>query len=120
MPALASGREQVLILLVDDDECFRRAMAIGLRLEGYSVVEACSGHEAVACAREQSFDMAVVSQWLGPERGEPVLEEIGRLQPDAQLVSTCGQPGIHSSLVSQGRAKRLDKPAQVADLLALL
>lgn len=49
-----------LILIVDDEANHRRSLSIGLRLEGFEVLEACDGAEALAVLEQHAVDLAVV------------------------------------------------------------
>jgi two-component system, OmpR family, response regulator MprA len=48
------------ILIVDDEKAIRLALETGLMLEGFGVVSARSGREAISAVQSQEFD-AVVS-----------------------------------------------------------
>lgn len=120
MPALEASPPEPRILLVDDDACFRRSLAIALRLEGLVVIEASDGHQALEQVRQQRFGLAVVGQWLGIDRGDEVLDEIRRLSPATRLATTCTHPAIGSTMAARGLAVQLNKPICPSDILALL
>lgn len=48
------------ILVVDDEENHRRTLAIGLRLEGFEVLEAEDGESALELLERESADVAIV------------------------------------------------------------
>lgn len=48
------------ILVVDDDSEIRDVIHIYLRNEGYDVIEAENGHEAVECLKRQAFDVIIM------------------------------------------------------------
>ena len=52
--------EQPTILIAEDQEHVREALAMLLRAHDYSVVLCASPHEALSAAREQSPDLALV------------------------------------------------------------
>ena len=56
------------ILLVDDEQSVQKLLAYPLRKEGYEVVPALDGEEALERCRGQSFDLAV-------PKGDPVREQ---------------------------------------------
>jgi two-component system response regulator RegA len=109
-----------LVLIVDDDDCFRRSLAIALRLEGISVIEATDGLQALECVRQQPVTLAIVDQWLGADRGDEVLESIAQVSPGTRLVSTSDHPGIASTAAARGLAVQLEKPLSPNDIIALL
>lgn len=48
------------ILIVDDEENHRKTLGIGLRLEGYDVVEADDGEMALEKLEHEPIDLAIV------------------------------------------------------------
>jgi ActR/RegA family two-component response regulator len=109
------------ILLVDDDLPFRRALAIGLRLEGAEVLEASSREEALDQLRSTGqVALALVNQYLTAQRGDELHSEIARLSPGTRLVTVSCQPGLASALALAGHAVQLVKPVQPDQVLHLL
>lgn len=62
---LWASRPARKVLVVDDSRGQRRMLCLSLMRAGYEVVEAGSGEEALACCREQMFDI-VISDWVMP------------------------------------------------------
>ena len=54
------------VLLVDDSRMQRRILSVSLKRDGYEVIEAGSGQEALAICREQQPDL-ILSDWMMPE-----------------------------------------------------
>jgi len=52
------------ILLVDDEQSVQKLLAYPLRKEGYEVVPALDGEEALERCRGQSFDLVVLDVML--------------------------------------------------------
>ena len=120
MPACRSSQGGAFILLVDDDDCFRRALAISLRLEGHHVAEAGNSAQAQALVEGQTFKLALVDLLLGSERGEAVLELIARRCPSTVLVSMTGRPDLVPRLPAGLSTIHIEKPLVVADVVALV
>lgn len=81
------------ILIVDDEANQRRALSIGLRLEGLPVETAASGEEALAvldtaAASDQPFDVALVDLMMPGIHGIDVALEIERRGLDTVVVLT--------------------------------
>jgi len=108
------------ILLVDDDIPFRRALAIGLRLEGMDVLEAGSRDEALVQLASGQVALALVNQYMTAERGDELLSEIEAISPKTRLVSVSCRPGLASAFASAGRAVQLVKPVEPGQVLHLL
>jgi DNA-binding response OmpR family regulator len=101
-------------LLVDGDENFRRALAVALRLEGLSVLEAASVEEAgAALAVPGAIEAAVVDLLLPGAR--PLL---GRLPAGLRLVAC--SPHRESFAGLPAAVETLQKPFGPATLIALL
>jgi class 3 adenylate cyclase len=68
------------ILIVDDDEGVRQTMAEVLSLEGYNVVEAGSGEEAIAAAMRMHIDSFLLDMEMPRMRGVEVCRAIRALE----------------------------------------
>ena len=75
------------VLIVDDEENQRRALAIGLRLEGFDVVLAASGAEALRLlAVPPAVDVAMIDLMMPGLNGLEVARQIRRSFPDVRIV----------------------------------
>ncbi|MBX5468395.1 MAG: response regulator transcription factor [Thermoleophilaceae bacterium] len=59
-----SAQHPARILLVDDEQAVQKLLSYPLRKEGYEVVPALDGQEALDRARDQSFDLIVLDVML--------------------------------------------------------
>ncbi len=74
------------ILVVDDDFSMRRGMALMLSGQGYEIVEASDGAQALLALNERSFDLAIVDLFLPGRDGIEVAEEIGKRYPHTKII----------------------------------
>ena len=82
------------ILLVEDEAAVRRATAEFLRLQGYNVIEARDGLDALALAQEQTMIHLVVSDVVMPRMsGGALAKEVARVRPDTQFFFVSGYAG---------------------------
>jgi two-component system cell cycle sensor histidine kinase/response regulator CckA len=87
------GRSET-ILLVEDEAAVRRATAEFLRLQGYNVIEARDGLDALALAQEQRTIQLVVSDVVMPRMsGGALAKEVARVRPDTQFLFVSGPAG---------------------------
>ena len=78
------------ILVVDDDGAIRGAIRRLLTLEGYEVVEAANGREAIACYREQSVDLVITDIWMPDKDGLEVIRELHQMSPGLPMIAMSG------------------------------
>jgi DNA-binding response OmpR family regulator len=64
------------ILLVDDDEAVRKLLSFPLERDGYEVVQAADGEEALSCFGEQSVDLVVLDIMLPRLDGLEVCKQL--------------------------------------------
>lgn len=85
-----SGTETVL--LVDDDPAVRRMMARALREEGYTVIEASDGEDAMAAVEEYGAPIhVIVADLLMPQlNGAELLETLHRWYPSIRALLVSG------------------------------
>jgi two-component system, cell cycle sensor histidine kinase and response regulator CckA len=82
------------VLLVEDEDAVRGFAVEALRRQGYDVLQACSGAEAleVIAATTKSIDL-VVSDVIMPEMDGPtLLKELRRTRPDLRFIFMSGYP----------------------------
>ena len=90
---IARGSETVL--LVEDEHAVRRATAEFLHLNGYTVLEAKDGLDALAVARTHySTIHLVISDVVMPNMsGGQLAKELAELRPDTKLLFVSGYAG---------------------------
>lgn len=110
------------LLLVDDDDTFRRVLARSMGRHDYQVLEARNLQEALEWAQLQSLDHALVDLRLPGESGLFVVQKLKELQPDCHIVVLTGYASIATAVqaVRLGAADYLGKPADTATILRAL
>lgn len=82
------------VLLIDDEEAVRRAVARILARAGYEVVEASDGAEALAIARARSFAVAICDLSLPDVSGVELAAQLTALRPEAHVLFASGHHGL--------------------------
>jgi DNA-binding response OmpR family regulator len=82
--------EPIRIFLLEDDQDLREALESVLELEGYEVVSAADGAEAVVKASNQSFDIIVFDVKLPGPDGLEVFAQFKKENPDLLSVVMTG------------------------------
>ena len=114
---MSAGLRRVLI--VDDDETYRTALARAFERRGFSVSAAGSASEALALLEREPPDYASIDLRMPGGSGLALVRQIKERQPSAVLVVLTGYGSIATAVeaVKLGAADYLTKPADAADLL---
>jgi DNA-binding NtrC family response regulator len=78
------------ILLVDDDEQFRRMLAKTLERAGYDVVQAVDGNDALKKYRETPADLVLTDIVMPEKEGIETIMELWRDYPDVKIIAISG------------------------------
>ena len=107
------------LLLVDDDAVFRNRLAAALTSRGLDVRTAPGVTEALALAREESPEWALVDLRMPGGSGLDLVRALKGLDPGTQVVVLTGYGSIATALeaVRLGAHHYLTKPADVEDIL---
>lgn len=110
------------ILLVEDDEVFRRVLMDTLTREEHEVIPASNGREAVEIARKQTFDLMITDLIMPEKEGIETIIEIRLMSPGIRIIAMSGggrgsaQDYLSAALVL-GASQSLSKPFSRVDLL---
>ncbi|MCA9593314.1 MAG: PAS domain-containing protein [Myxococcales bacterium] len=115
-----SGQGTESILLVEDERTVRRAAARILKKQGYSVLEAANGSEALAfCRREAPIDLVLTDIVMPDLSGKDLASVVKEIRPDVRVVYMSGYTEgtiSHHAELGAGDAF-LQKPFSSAALL---
>jgi two-component system, OmpR family, alkaline phosphatase synthesis response regulator PhoP len=113
-----SNKENI-ILLVEDEENLHEALKLNLELEGYQVVSALDGMQAVKALQNQYFDLMILDIMLPEMDGIEVLETI-RVQNNHVPVLILSAKNTSADRVlglKKGADDYLTKPFNLEELL---
>jgi two-component system, cell cycle sensor histidine kinase and response regulator CckA len=112
------------ILIVEDEETLRMAVATMLRKQGFDVLEAGDGDRAVDLIRDQKQSIGVVLLDLTlPGRSSPdVFAELQRTRPDAKVILTSayGRESVSGPLKGFERQSFIRKPYHFSELVTVV
>jgi CheY-like chemotaxis protein len=91
------------ILVVDDNEEFRASIKDLLETNGYDVVLAVDGEDAIRLFEQQGCDLVVCDVFMPKKDGLETITEILRISPATPVISTTGYVASTS-----GRQEDLD------------
>lgn len=106
------------ILIVDDDVDFADGLMEIFELEGHHPVMAHSGKQAIASARADRYDAALVDIGLPDMNGGVCLGEIRKVQPDIPcfLLTGYSAEDVARQGIDAGSAEILTKPVDPEEL----
>ena len=112
--------EATTLLLVDDDQVFRERMARAFRDRGFDVRTAGDVEQAVAVARTESPELAVVDLRMPGRSGLELVRELLAIDAATKIVVLTGYGSIATAIDANrlGATYYLPKPADVDDILA--
>jgi len=114
------SHEARTFLVVDDDEVFRSRVARALRARGFDVREAAGVAPALAAARQDSPEFALVDLRMPDGSGLDVVRGLRALDETTAIVVLTGYGSIATALdaVRLGAVNYLTKPVDVDRILA--
>jgi DNA-binding NtrC family response regulator len=106
------------ILVVDDDEAFRRALTRELSRSGYEVVGAGSGEEALHRLAEREPDVVLLDLRLPDRDGLEVLAAVRAASPGTDVIMLTGHGSIDTAIqsVRAGAFDYVAKPCPLDEL----
>jgi DNA-binding NtrC family response regulator len=110
------------VLLVEDEQALRSAVAEALEDQGFAVAQALDGTDALDRLRSFAYDALVVDLGLPDANGMDVLEEALALYPDIRAVVITGYGGVDEAVqaIKRGAVDFLVKPFQLVQLARTL
>jgi PAS domain S-box-containing protein len=112
------------VLLIDDEEMLRLAVAKMLRRKGFSVMETGDGRAGIELfqARWREIDAVLLDVMLPRISGREVLEELRRTQPEVKVILTTayGRDGAMAAMGGDPSLLYLRKPYRIGELIEML
>ncbi len=110
------------LLIVDDDEAFRLRLGRAMEKRGFRLTLASGVKEAIALAKADPPDFAVVDLRLDDGDGLDVVNAIHELREDCRVVMLTGYGNIATAVaaVKAGAIDYMSKPADADDVVKAL
>jgi len=112
----------IKILIVDDEDRFREALARQLSLRGFSVLDTDSGEDAIKIVRHENPEVVVLDQKMPRMDGIQTLKELKKIRPEVQIIMHTGHGGIESARVTgkHGVFYYLEKPCELDEMIRVI
>jgi len=107
------------ILIADDEPNIRKSLARVLSLEGYKIVQASNGREALEVVRQAAVDLVLMDVLMPELDGLGALGSLREELPDLPVVMMSGNASIESAVKATrlGALDFLEKPLSTDKLL---
>lgn len=107
------------ILIIDDEKSIRKTLGEILTYEGYRIVEASDGEEALRKFRESHIDVILCDIKMPKMDGIEFLEKVRELNPDIPVIMISGHGTIETAVeaVKKGAFDYISKPPDLNRLL---
>lgn len=117
---MSSDRPSMLV--VDDDDVYRARLARAFVDRGYDVRTGADYAEAVARAKDDSPEYAVVDLKMPGESGLVLIEKLLELDPNTRIVMLTGYASIATAIeaIKLGAIHYLAKPCDADEVVAAL
>lgn len=107
------------IMVVDDEASIRRSLSDILIDEGYDVILASDGHEALHRLNLSIPDLVLLDIWMPGMDGTEVLKEIKNRWPDIKVIVISGHGNIETAVkaTKMGACDYIEKPLSLEGVL---
>jgi two-component system nitrogen regulation response regulator NtrX len=108
-----------VVLIVDDEEGIRESLSGILEDEGYGVLAAESGEDALKIMQDQAPDLVILDVWLPNVDGLQTLQEIKALKKEMPVIMISGHGNIEVAVKAtrMGAYDFLEKPLSLERVL---
>lgn len=115
-------KRELRILIADDDEIVRDAISSLLRDEGYSVLSAVDGIDAVSVLRIEDIDLVITDLRMPGADGYEVLRYAVKSNPDIIVIMLTAYGTLDTALnaIKDGAYDYLTKPFKIQEILLLV
>lgn len=119
-PVAAPSVDAPSLLLVDDDTTLRERLARVFRDRGYEVCTAGDHTQALAAAREESPELAVVDLRMPGPSGLELIRDLKAIDASTRIVVLTGYGSIATTVDAMhlGAVHYLQKPADADEIIA--
>jgi len=114
-------RESGRVIVYDDDRLLLEVLETTVRREGHQVAATPSEEEAIALARAQHFDLAVVDLGRQRSKGYDLVGVISATSPETQIIAMSAYPAQEVVRFAREHAQAfLEKPFSLAELVEVV
>lgn len=105
------------VLLVDDDHSVRQSLGRVFESEGYSVLAATNGQEALAILAQTPVDLVLLDLNMPVVNGWDAFDQIRDINPFLPVIVITAKPNQHQAAAEAGATAVFEKPLALPTLL---
>lgn len=115
-------KNNIKILIIDDEERLLRILRMGLKIHNYDVVTASSAEEGLDYVFEKPVDVVLTDIRLGGMSGVDLVYEMERLQVGLPIVVMTAHADVNSAVkaLKHGAKDYIQKPFDIEELVNVL
>jgi DNA-binding NtrC family response regulator len=113
------------VLVVDDEEEIRSAMARALQRAGHEALEAANGSEGLELLKAQPVDLVITDLVMPEMEGMQFIRELAQLRPGTRVIAVSGgglwdKRSLLAVAEMLGAIRTLSKPFELKEFLSLV
>jgi DNA-binding NtrC family response regulator len=116
-PSPGNSHSGKRILLVDDDSTVRNSLNDVLMAEGYFVIPAENGQQAIDFANQSPVDLVLLDLNMPVKNGWDTFEQFARERPLIPIIIATARPNQLFTALNAGVGALLEKPMDIPTLL---
>jgi len=115
-------KQNINLLIVDDEKQFLESISKRLSVRGFHVIAVDRGEKAIAAAKENPIDIALVDLKMPGINGEETLKALKKAYQWMEIVILTGHGSVESAVecTQSGAYSYLQKPCKLDDLMDVL
>ena len=110
------------ILIIDDEDRFRQALARQLEVRDFSVLDTSNGEDAIKIVRHDNPEVVILDQKMPGMDGIQTLREIKKIRPEVQVIMHTGHGNLEAARLTGKHDVfyYLEKPCALDDLVKVV
>ena len=111
-----------MILLIDDEDRFRQALARQLEVRDFKVLDTSNGEDAIKLVRHKNPEVVILDQKMPGMDGIQTLKELKKIRPEVQVIMHTGYGSMESARLTGKHDVfcYLEKPSTLDDLIKVI
>ena len=110
------------ILIIDDEDRFRQALARQLEVRDFNVLDTSNGEDAIKIVRHDNPQVVILDQKMPGMDGIQTLKEIKKIRPEVQVIMHTGHGNLEAARLTGKHDVfyYLEKPSALNDLIRVV